>query len=39
MAVLEVEVRKSGLELRKEDTEVGRELEIPADVGFLLPEL
>lgn len=28
-----VEVRKSGLELRK-DTEVGRELEFPADAGF-----
>lgn len=31
---VEVEVRKSGLESRKKDTEVGRELEFPADVGF-----
>lgn len=30
---VEVELRKSGLELRKKDTEVGRELEFPADVG------
>lgn len=31
---VEVEVRKSGLESREKDTEVGRELEkFPADVG------
>lgn len=30
----EVEARKSGLELRKKDKDVGRELEFPADVGF-----
>lgn len=29
----EVEVRKSGLELRKKDAEVGRERRIPAGVG------
>lgn len=31
---VEAEVRKSGLESRKKDTEVGRGLEFPADVGF-----